>query len=471
MIKCPNCGGELKFSPKDKIVKCEYCSSEFNPKELKVTAKEAKKKEKVVVEKEEKVPTTKATSYRCTQCGAELLTFDETAITFCSYCGSQAMLEGKMTEINNPDFIIPFKITKEDCIAAYKKKINKAIFAPRYMKDDIVVEKFRGIYMPYCIYTLSFHDVASNKGHKYTHHKGNYDYYDDYAISSKVDADYEGISYDLVSKLFDKYTEHIPYDFKQAEEFNNNYLIGFYADVKDVKNNIYDGLVTRIVNDDSSKNLRKNREFSKYGCANPRINPVISGRKIGMFPVYFLAVRDKNKNYVHYAVVNGQTGKVAMDIPIDFKKYIFGSLMIAALIFLILDRGLILLPKGIVIFSVISLIISIIISSEQLDKISLVERHYDDLGYVSGLYISNAQKKAVQMPFKEKMKKYLYKQLIGIILGILVVIFNPVNDIYYYGVAIINFVLAIWSFYDLVKERNLLVSNKLPQLEERGGDE
>ena len=161
MIKCPNCGGEMNYSPGDKVVKCEYCSSKFNPKELNIEAKEAKKTEKQIDS------TTKATAYRCSQCGAELLTFDETAITFCSYCGSQAMLEGKMTEINNPDYIIPFKITKEQCIEAYKKKINKAVFAPRYMKDDIVVEKFRGIYMPYCVYKVSYHQNSKNIGHKY----------------------------------------------------------------------------------------------------------------------------------------------------------------------------------------------------------------------------------------------------------------------------------------------------------------
>ena len=464
MIKCPNCGGELQFSPEDKIVKCQYCSSEFDPKELSVEAKVATKREKIVDDK------IKATVYGCSQCGAELLTFDETAITFCSYCGSQAMLEGKMIEINNPDYIIPFKVTKEQCIAAYKRKINKALFAPSYMKDDIVVEKFRGIYMPYCVYKASYHDIAVNKGKKYTHSKGNYDYYDNFDLSGQVDTDYQGISYDMVSKLFDKYTEALPYDFTKAEVFNPNYLIGFYADVRDVSNNIYDGMVNDIVKEDTTKKLAKNKTFARYSCL-PKIEPVITERKIGMFPVYFLAIRDKNKNYVHYAVVNGQTGKVAMDIPFDFKKYIFGSLIIAALIFLVLNHGLILLPKGIILFSIVFLVISFIISTAQLDKISLVEKHYDDLGYTATNNISKAQQKMAKMPFKEKVKKYLFKQLIGIALAILVFMINPVSDTYYYGVAIINFLLAIWSFYDIVKERNLLVSSKLPQLEQRGGDE
>lgn len=48
---------------------------------------------------------------------------------------------------------------------------------------------------------------------------------------------------------------------------------------------------------------------------------------------------------------------------------------------------------------------------------------------------------------------------------------NFVADAYYYGASSIIFLLVILSFYDLVKEHNLLVSNKLPQLEKRGGSE
>ena len=48
---------------------------------------------------------------------------------------------------------------------------------------------------------------------------------------------------------------------------------------------------------------------------------------------------------------------------------------------------------------------------------------------------------------------------------------NFVNDAYYYGAAIISLVVVLLSFLDLVKEHNILVTNKLPQLEKRGGDE
>ena len=95
MIKCPNCNAELSFSPKDQMITCEYCKSSFSPQDLKIKIK-----------KSEESNTFEGKSYMCSSCGAKLMTFDETAVTFCSYCGSQAMIESKMMKVNNPDYAL-----------------------------------------------------------------------------------------------------------------------------------------------------------------------------------------------------------------------------------------------------------------------------------------------------------------------------------------------------------------------------
>lgn len=455
IVKCPNCTAELEFDAKSQHVSCDYCGSSFDPKELRVSVKKAAEKEAN--------ETYEGKSYACSQCGATLLTFDETAITFCSYCGSQAMIESKMVKRNNPQFIIPFKKTKEECIAAYRKKVNQALFAPNYMKDDIVVSKFRGIYIPYCIYKMSFHGVSTNKGSKYSHRRGDYEYYDDYKIDAVVDADYDGISYDMVSNLYDKFSHSIPHSFKEAEPFNANYLAGFYADTADVGDCIYEDEALNVIDGDSTNRMRRKREFIRYGCARPTVRFNVSEKRMGMFPLYFLAIRDKANKYVNYAVVNGQTGKVTVDLPVDFKKYIFASLVLTIPIFLLINSSLVIVPKVICVLSIITAFISMIISVVQMKKIHVRENHLDDEGYV---YNNTNSKK------REKIKfKYICKQLLSIILGLFVLFMNFVSDAYYYGTSIIILCLVIWSFYDLIKEHNLLVSTKLPQLEKRGGSE
>ena len=541
MIKCPNCSAELKFDVKDQEITCEYCGSKFNPKELRAKAKAAEEDKKEKVE---------AKSYRCSECGAELLTFDETAVTFCSYCGSQAMIESKMIKINKPDYVIPFTKTKEECIGNYKKRLRKAFFAPSYMKSDIVISKFRSIYIPYGIYKLEYHGNCSNNGSKYNHRKGDYIYYDDYSIVADVDSEYEGISFDLNSKFYDKYSHFIPFDFKKVEPFDLNYLISFYADTKDVDEEVYDEHVKSIVREDANRKLRKEKAYSKYGCHNPKLPIRVGERKVGMFPLYFLAIRDKDNKHINYAVVNGETGKVAASLPLDFKKYLLVTALLAVLVYLLIDfSNILMLPRTIVILSIIAAVISMIVSNVQLNKLFISREHLDDFGYIfknheehkniivnefdhagdrnfgkpaiiiglvlfnsiifasmnppesyflsmvfSGvlivptliiwlvykLYKSISTKEKVEVEvvskerksnFKEKFTEHLYKQFIAIIIGIAVLILQPVHDAYYYGAALITFLIVIISFYDLVKEHNELVSNKLPQLEKRGGDE
>lgn len=533
MIKCPNCAAELNFDVKSQFVTCEYCMSTFDPKQLTENVKVAEEK------------TYEGKSYSCSQCGSTLLTFDETAITFCSYCGSQAMIKSKMIRHNNPDYIIPFKKTQEECISSYKKKISKSLFTPSYMKSDIVVSKFRGIYIPYCVYKLSFHGKTSHVGEKYKGRLGDYQYYDDYKISADVDAEYDGISYDLISNFYDKFSHSIPHDFKEVEPFNPNYLAGFYADAVDVDKYLYEKIAKTIASNDSVNYMIKRKEFKKYGCYLPKVTFDISEKKVGMFPIYFLAVRDKNNKYVHYAVVNGQTGKVAVDLPVDFKKYILFSLLLTIPIFLLINNFLVLVPKVICIFSIIAAIISLVISNYQLKKAYERSNHLDDIGYLRkttdakyivstktkntglkmlfiimlvilscislftiqnmdfyidgaymtyisfiifmimlGFVISNIKKgnlnnsksnlevlrRNIKIDKKEKFK-YTYKAILSIIIGIMVLLCNFVDDIYYYGSSLIALALVIWSFYDLIKGHNLLVSTKLPQLGKRGGDE
>ena len=458
MIKCPNCTGELDFDVTDQLVKCTYCGSEFNPKELNEKVKTAKEVKEI---KEEEV---EGKSYSCSQCGATLMTFDETAITFCSYCGSQAMIEQKMTKIKKPQYIIPFKISKEECIKAYKNKVNKSLFAPSYLKSDVTVEKFRGIFMPYIVYELYKNGNCTFKGSKYSHRSGDYQYYDDYTINADVEASYKGLSYDLLSKYYDKYSDAIPFDYKKIEEFNPNYLISFYADAGDVAETTYDNDVKLISSKDTTRYLSKYKEFGKFGCSNPTAQLDVSDRKVGMFPVYFLAIRDK-KDKIYYAVVNGQTGKIAADIPISFPKYLIASTILSIVIFILINNVLVLTPSKVTAFSIIAGLICLIYSCSKAFVINDQANHTNDLGYMS--IQENREKKRTHT----SVFKFIYKELIATILPIIIIIMHPVSDTYYYGGALISFILIILSFRDLVKEHNLLVSNKLPQLEKRGGDE
>lgn len=537
MIKCPSCGGELKFSPKDQEVVCPWCSSKFNPKELKTDVKHASE--------HKSVDGTNATGYTCSQCGATIMSFDDTVVTFCNYCDSQTLIESKMNMVN-PDIIIPFKKTKDECIQSYKNILNKALFTPKYMKEEMVFNKFRGIYMPYEVYKVGLHGDTTNKGSKYSHRAGDYIIYNDYTIYCHVDTEYDGISFDLSSNFYDEYSQAVPFNYNEAEPFNYNYLIGYYADSLDVDDTIYGDDACDIANDDASYQLGKNRGFSKYGCPSPRVSTEVIEKRRALFPVYFVSIKNKTGDRIHYAVINGQTGKVAMDLPVNFVKYFIFSLILAIPVFILLYILPVITNKVSTIITIIASIIALIISVSQYKKIKARESFLNDegkktillksddkeiqkelkdsvvtkknspvlgvlgktiiasiilpmfivlmmylqestnsnvfgyLGFVGVIFLliclytpSKKAKAKKEVKAKVSFGEMISKNsliIIAIIIPVLVLILNPVDDLFYYGASMVSLSLIVISFRRIILEHNILASRPLPQLNKRGGD-
>lgn len=452
MIKCPNCGGVLKFNVPEQVVKCDHCGSTFNPSEKIATTKTA-------VEEN----TLNGKVYSCTQCGANLMTFDETAITFCSYCGSQAMIESKMMVQNNPDFIIPFSVSKEDCMNTFKKKVNKSLFTPKYLQSDLVLEKFRGIYIPYTIFKLEYKGPAEEKGSEYSHRSGDYVYYNDYKIKHDVDARYEGFSYDLVSKFYDKYSEAIPFDESKKVPFNQNYMLGFYADTKDVEGDLYLNDCIDVAKEDYQKRILSTKEISKYDCKTASIEFDKIEQKIGMFPLYFLAIRNKNNRDINYAVVNGQTGELVTELPVSYKKYLIVSLIVSAIIFVLVSMFLFLTATQVCIATIVLAVVGLIINITQADSLRKRETNEDDKGLKS-------KKNNNKVAGYKTPGFTIFLEIIAIVIPFIVFALNVVDDIYYYGASVVALGIVLITFYSIVTKHNELTSSKLPQLEKRGGD-
>ena len=87
MYKCPTCGAGLVFDPKTQKLLCLSCRNQYDPENIEKMrldqAKEVNNDEEIQDEYE-------AVSYKCSHCGAELITTDETSfsITFPGFCFS-----------------------------------------------------------------------------------------------------------------------------------------------------------------------------------------------------------------------------------------------------------------------------------------------------------------------------------------------------------------------------------------------
>ena len=527
MYTCPNCGGNLKFHIKKQKMVCENCQYEEDPYKV----------QEFHSAEEEQTGEYEATVFRCPHCGGEIISEDTTAATFCSFCGATTVLEPRIVKERKPAYILPFEKTKEECKDAYAKVLKKALFLPDEYKNPDNINKFRGIYMPYWDYQYSLNEPFQFWGIK-SRRRGNYEYTDYYDINCHVDMDYKGVCFDASSSFADHMSEGIaPYAVKNSKEFTPAYLSGFYADTSDVGKDVYEELANERVKEDIARKLERRRTFGKFSVSSydmNRLGKKISGSaKLVMLPVWFLAYR--NGDRVSYAAVNGQTGKVSAELPVDRKKYFTASAILSVLIFLLLNWKLTLTPSTLLPIAAILSIVCMIIINVQMTNLIARDTGRDDIGYVS-------VKMGLKRPGRDKTERHalitgsflpffvimflfnifgpfllsrlnssvvvfvmmvpvyffirqitrfsrrevvhknyfgnwkekipvLFKPVLGIIAIAAVALIHPVRDEWYYISVLFSLLMTVFSFGDIIKYHNKLTSRKLPQFNRRGGDE
>ena len=308
MYKCPSCGDGLVFNPKTQKLLCPSCRNQFDPANIKETLlDQAKEMENQISETADNKYT--VISYKCSHCGAELLTTDETITTFCSFCRTGTLIDRKIVNKRKPDSVIPFQKTKKECQEIYINKIKKSFFAPKSMIDTQEVKKIRGIYMPYWIYSFEKHGNVISSGTRYSHRSGDYVYYDDFSLTTDINAECNGITHDATSNFSDRLSESIaPFSVKEKKKFSPAYLSGYYADNEDVNKKVYTEESNKVASKHISQLLGKEKEYHRYS-ATSRVQLNEKSAELGLFPVYYLATKNKKGDRISYAVINRSNRK------------------------------------------------------------------------------------------------------------------------------------------------------------------
>lgn len=388
MYQCPGCGGGLRFDIATQNMKCDQCETLVDPYSLNI--------------KEGAEESYDATIFTCPHCGGEIISTDNSVTEFCSFCGAHTVLESRLCHIKKPNYIIPFKISKEECKKIYLKHLGKSFFTPRSFKNAECIESFRGIYMPYWAYHVEQNNFAVSKAHD-SYRRGDYIITDHFNLEYEVDAYYKGLSFDASSSFYDSISETIgPFDVKNMKEFHPAILSGFYGDTMDIPSEVYCPDAFEYANSVTFGELDNLPEFRKltveepldYDIRNYTLNTRLASIDSTMYPVWFMSYR--NKGRVAYATINGQTGRISTDLPISTFKYFLSSLLISVPIFLILSLLATFTASATLGISAILGIISVIIYSCEINAIAKKDSFTDDKGYMhkKGRYIKNKANKA-----------------------------------------------------------------------------
>ena len=381
MYNCPNCSGNLSFDIASQKLMCDYCKTQLDPYEYEKT-QDAEENDMFGV-----------TVFTCPQCGGEIMTTNVTAAGFCTYCGASTILDSRMKSEKRPAHIIPFTRTKEDCRKAYSSLVGKALFAPRELRDPEFLDRFRGIYIPYWVYNYSFNGHLDMTGVK-SFRRGDYKITEHYSLSGEVNADYKGLTHDASSSFDDNVAAGIaPFEEAKLQPFTPSILCGFYADAPDVDSSVYEDDILDTISEDSLSRLSGVGVYRDAGVKMPSIDDFkgkLRGSSLNVreekpvcayLPVWFLTYRKNDR--VAYAVMNGSTGKITADLPVDPVKYLLGSLLLSIPLFAVLAFFFTMTGQMVLTASSVLALVSLILYAAEISAISKKDSRSGDKGFRS----------------------------------------------------------------------------------------
>ena len=326
-FKCPCCDGAIEFDAGLQKMKCPYCSSEFELKDLEAYQAEmnAEPQENMTWDVAAGSEWTEGETeglrvYTCNSCGGEIVADETTGASECPFCGNPVVMTGQFAGALKPDLVIPFKVDKKAAIAALQNHYKGKLLLPKVFKDENHIKEVKGLYVPVWLFDT---DADAHVRYKATRTRTwsdsqyNYTETSHFSVIRAGGIGFENVPVDGSTKMDDTLMESIePFSIGDAVDFQTAYLSGYLADKYDVD--------AEASIDRANERIRKSTEeaFADTVQGYTSVVPVNSnihlqnGRiRYALYPVWILNTQWNGQKFTFG--INGQTGKIAGDLPMD----------------------------------------------------------------------------------------------------------------------------------------------------------
>ena len=217
---------------------------------------------------------------------------------------------------------------------------------------------------------------------------GAYDYTDTYNVKVKIqDEGLYGIPYDASRNFDDSIAEQIaPFNRQELTDYKEAYLAGMYADVPNVGADVYEKEVLETATKKAVEDLGKAAGGLTLKIPNnvkkqqELLNARYEGEEAVYLPVWFLTWRKNDR--VAYAIVNGQSGKIHIDLPADIGQFTAYTFLGAALIYIVLSLLITVTSRFVLWFAALLAYLVGRSYRKELKQIRDRENHVFDKGYL-----------------------------------------------------------------------------------------
>lgn len=346
-FSCSGCGGQMTFDTAEQSMKCVYCGNteaiehdRSVPEEYALDAFEDAGARDWGTEKK---------VIHCNSCGADTVLDAFQTAASCTFCGSSQVIEQGDDAGIHPESVIPFAISKEQALEAFRAWKKRRFFAPSKFKRMKLEHQLSGVYLPFWTYDANTYSsytaqkgtyyyrpvtrtrVVDGKTETYTEQvretrwesvSGNHEFYfnDSLVHASKK----------VASKLIDKLGG---FQLSELVGYKPEYLSGFLAERYSVDvqagwdtargrmNSDLHSQITQRIGGDEVRSLQVYTNYSdiKY--------------KHILLPVWNSSYPYNGKVYQY--IVNGQNGKVEGQAPVSPVK-VTATILIVVLIVLMI---------------------------------------------------------------------------------------------------------------------------------------
>ncbi len=344
--KCPCCGAPLRFGSDTQALTCRACGNEFTVEQMdqiadvesSTSAADQMNWERPSVET---FSSENLQTMNCPSCGAEVIGELSMIATECPYCGNPTVIDARVEGAMKPDYVIPFKVSREDAKKALESFYKKKPLLPRAFASNNRIEKIAGMYVPFWLFDCDADVDMSFRGTRtqvWSDREYNYTKTDHFMIHRGGNISFEKIPVNGSTRLAENYMEAIePYDYSDLKPFTTGYLAGYMADRYDVDAN------DCIPRADERAKMSSEQAFQDtvrgYVTVLPQSSSIHmrSGRvHYVLLPVWMLNTKYNGKMYTF--AMNGQTGKMVGELPADSGReaLMFGGIFAAVFIVLTL---------------------------------------------------------------------------------------------------------------------------------------
>ena len=215
IYKCPGCGGEMVYDSGTDSMKCPRCGKTIPVSEIEEKT-EAGTATGLTGQETADNAGSGIKEYKCPGCGASLVTDENTAATFCSFCGSPTLIESRLSGEFKPSRVLPFKFDKEQAKKNFKEWKGSGFLTPNSFKSAANMNKVSGVYVPYWLYSYRTEgDITADCTKKRTSKQGDREIIltDHFVLQQKTSGNYENVPYDASEAMPDESMAVLePYD-------------------------------------------------------------------------------------------------------------------------------------------------------------------------------------------------------------------------------------------------------------------